>query len=154
MKRMPCTAHSNGGSCNATKGSAVWGMRRFAAVSPLLLVLLLLIPPHGILSDNEENYFALAERFVDGGAWPLQTAVFDASHHRMLSDTTLGTLVAAIGYAPAQMATRLMAVAGYAVILPALFATVGLSALDAVLAVMAMVLIGQDIVGGEWLFGG
>ncbi len=36
----------------------------------LVLTLLLLIPPHGILSDNEENYFALAERFVDGGAWP------------------------------------------------------------------------------------
>ena len=30
----------------------------------LIIVLLCLIPPHGILSDNEENYFALAERFV------------------------------------------------------------------------------------------
>ena len=129
-------------------------MRRLAATASLVLVLLLLIPPHGILSDNEENYFALADRFVDGSAWPAQTAVFDASRHRMLSDATLGALVGAIGYAPAQMTTRLLAVGGYALVLPALFATVGLSALDAALAVMAMGLIGQDFVGGEWLFGG
>jgi hypothetical protein len=30
--------------------------------------------------------------------------VFDASRHRLLSDTTLGALVGAIGYAAAQMA--------------------------------------------------
>ena len=37
------------------------------------LDLLLLIPPHGILSENEENYFALAARFVSGAAWPQGT---------------------------------------------------------------------------------
>lgn len=151
---MPCTAYGNGGFRDTTEASAVSRTPRFVAASSLILVLLLLIPPHGILSDNEENYFALAERFVDGSAWPLQTAVFDASRHRMLSDTTLGTLVGAIGYAPAQVAARLLAVAGYAVVLWALFATVGLSALDATLVVMAIALIGQDIIGGEWLFGG
>jgi hypothetical protein len=57
----------------------------------LVLVLILLIPPHGILSENEENDFAFAERFVDGSAWPGTTAVFDASRHRMLSDVTLGS---------------------------------------------------------------
>jgi hypothetical protein len=125
-----------------------------SGVIVLALVLLLLIPPHGILSDNEENYFALAERFVDGSAWPQKTAVFDASRHRMLSDLTLGSLVSAIGFGPAQVVTRLLAVAGYALTLSALFSVFGLSALDAALAVMAMALIGQDIIGGEWLFGG
>jgi hypothetical protein len=128
--------------------------RAIAAAATLVLVLLLLIPPNGILSDNEENYFALAERFVDGNTWPAKTAVFDVSRHRMLSDATLGALVSAIGYPSAQVVARLLAVAGYAVVLPSLFAAVGLSALDAALAVMGMVLIGQDIVGGEWLFGG
>jgi hypothetical protein len=120
----------------------------------LVLVLILLIPPHGILSDNEENYFALAERFVDGSAWPGTTAVFDASRHRMLSDVTLGSLVSTVGFVPAQVLTRLLAIVGYTLTLPALFRVFGLSALDAALAVMAMALVGQDIIGGEWLFGG
>jgi hypothetical protein len=120
----------------------------------LVVVLLTMIPPHGHLSDNEENYFALAERFVDHAVWPPETAVFDSSRHRMLSDATLGTVVSTIGYAPAQIVTRLLAVAGYALALSALFRVFALSALDAALAVMAMALIGQDLMGGEWLFSG
>ena len=49
--------------------------------------------------------------------------------------------------------TRLFAVAGYTLVLPRLFGAFALSAVDAVIVVMAMALIGQDIVGGEWLFG-
>ena len=125
-----------------------------AGIAVLAIILLLLIPPHGILSENEENYFALAERFVGGSTWPRATAVFDVSPHRMLSDATLGALVWAVGYAPAQVVTRLLTVAGYALTLPALFGVFGLSALDAAVVVMSMALIGQDIVGGEWLFSG
>jgi hypothetical protein len=125
-----------------------------AGIIFLVLVLILLIPPNGILSDNEENYFALAERFVDGSAWPATTAVFDASRHRMLSDVTLGSLVSAVGFVPAQVLSRLLAIVGYTLTLPALFRVFGLSVLDAALAVMAMALVGQDIIGGEWLFGG
>ena len=133
-----------------------YGSRWQVAVgnSTLIIALLCLIPPHGILSDNEENYFALAERFVSSSSWPQDTAVFDVSKHRMLSDATLGVLVSSMGYGPAQIVTRLLAVAGYAFVLPRLFGVFRLSALDASLAVMIVALIGQDIVGGEWLFGG
>ena len=120
----------------------------------LVIALLMMIPPHGYLSDNEENYFALAERFVDRGAWASETAVFDASRHRMLSDATLGILVSSIGYTPTQIVTRLLAVAGYTLALSALFRVFALSALDSALAVMTMALIGQDLMGGEWLFSG
>ena len=58
----------------------------FAGISVLVLALGLLIPPNGMLSENEENYFALAKRFVDGIAWPGTTAILDASKHRMLSE--------------------------------------------------------------------
>jgi hypothetical protein len=135
-------------------GREVGGIRAAAGIAILIIALLFLIPPHGILSENEENYFAVAERFVNGSAWPQETAVFDASRHRMLSDATLGALVSAIGYAPAQVVTRLLAVAAYAIVLPTLFRVFELSALEAALAVMTMGLIGQDIVGGEWLFDG
>lgn len=123
-------------------------------VTVLVAVLLLLIPPHGILSENEENYLALAQRFVDGTAWPSATAVFDASRHRILSDTTLGVLVSQLGYEPAQIVARLLTVAAFVLVLPSLFGVFGLTALDAAVVVMSMALIGQDIVGGEWIFGG
>ncbi len=80
--------------------------------------------------------------------------MFDASRHLILSNSTLSSLVFTIGYAPTQMVTRLLAVAGYALTLSALFGVFGLSALDAALAVMGMALIGQDIIGGDWLFSG
>src|SRR3984957_1525002 len=95
-------------------------------ITVLVLVLLLLIPPHGILSDNEENYFALAEKFVSPSAWPQNSAVFDASWHLTLSNITLGSLISAIGYTPTQVITRLLTVAGYAVTLSALFRVFGL----------------------------
>ena len=126
----------------------------FAGISVLVLALGLLIPPNGMLSENEENYFALAKRFVDGIARPGTTAIFDASKHRMLSDVTLGSLVSTVGYVPAQVLTRVLAIAGYTLTLSALFRVFGLTALDAALAVMATALIGQDIIGGEWLFNG
>jgi Domain of unknown function (DUF6798) len=130
------------------------GIGIFGGTAALAIVLLLLIPPDGILSENEENYFALANRFVAGTVWPEGTAVFDSSRHRMLSDASLGGLVWLIGYTPTQIVTRLFVVAGYALVLPALFGAFALSAWDAAIVVMAMALIGQDIIGGEWLFGG
>ena len=124
-----------------------------AGTAALAAVLLSLIPPDGILSANEEDYFALAARFVSGSVWPETTAVFDSSRHRMLSDATLGGAISLIGYAPAQVLTRLFAVVGYTLVLPRLFGAFALSAVDAALVVMTMSLVGQDIVGGEWLFG-
>src|SRR5258708_34733371 len=117
-----------------------WFRREFgsthsaAGTAILIIALLLLIPPHGILTENEENYFALAERFVDGSKWPQTTAIFDASRHRALSDATLGVLISMIGYAPAQMVTRLLAVGAYAILLRGLFTGFETSALDARLA--------------------
>jgi hypothetical protein len=72
---------------------------------------------------------------VDGSAWPRETAVFDASPHRTLSDATLGAVVWAIGYTPAQVATRLLTVAAYALVLPPLSGVFTLSALDAAVVV-------------------
>ena len=90
---------------------------------------------------------------MDGSAWPQATAVFDASRHRMLSDARLGDLVSTIGYTgrrPSPGWRWSSATSGAA----AACAVLELIALDAALAVMCLALIGQDIVGGEWLFSG
>lgn len=119
----------------------------------LLLLLLCLMPPDGVLSDNEENYFALAVHAVSS-AVPPYTAIYDASLHRAVTDWLLGGLIAAVGFESAQIVTRSLAAIAYAFLLRALFRRFGLSALDAVLVILVFALLHQTFMGGEWLFGG
>jgi hypothetical protein len=51
-------------------GRGIGGTRSAIGTAILIIALLFLIPPNGILSENEENYFALAKRFVDGSTSP------------------------------------------------------------------------------------
>ncbi len=112
------------------------------------------MPPDGVLSDNEEDYFQLAARSVGTEApWP-ETAVFDGSRHRVVADVLLGKLIAAIGFEATQIVTRIFAALAYAVVLRLVFRRCGLSTLDAALVIAVFALMGQAIIGGEWLFSG
>ena len=129
--------------------------RRAAAdFAALLLVLLCLIPPDGVLSGNEENYFQLAAQSVSLVPPAPESAVFDGSHHRVLADHVFGWLVAVAGFAGAQIVARARAAGAYALALGALFRRFGLDALDGVLVVIVFALLGQAMFGGEWLFSG
>jgi hypothetical protein len=120
----------------------------------LLLLLLCLMPPDGVLSDNEENYFALATQAVSLTPASPSTAVFDASHHRAVSAVFLGGLVKAVGYEHAQIIARTLAAIAFAFLLTGILRRFGLSLLDAVLVIVAYALLGQTLMGGEWLFNG
>jgi hypothetical protein len=120
----------------------------------LFLLLLCLLPPDGALSDNEENYFQLGAHFVSAVPISPYSAVFDGSWHRALSDFLLGGLVRLVGFAAAQIIARMIAALAYAVALRALFRRWGLSTLDAILVIVIFALMGQTLVGGEWLFNG
>jgi hypothetical protein len=120
----------------------------------LLLLLLCLMPPDGVLSDNEEDYFALAAHAVSLSPASPYTAVFDASRHRAVSDVLLGGLITAVGYEPAQIIARALAAIAFAFLLSGILRRFGLSLLDAVLVVVAYALVGQTLMGGEWLFNG
>ncbi len=121
-------------------------------VAALLVVLLLLIPPNGLLSDNEEDYFALAAQAFSHVQMP-NSAVFDASPHRALNEFLLGGLIAAVGFADAQIIVRSLAAIGFAFALSAVFRLFALSALDAIIAVIVFARLGQGLMGIEWLFG-
>lgn len=123
-----------------------------AAIAALFLVLLCLIPPDGVLSGNEENYFQLALNSVVAAPALPETAVFDSSHHRFVADHLLGWLIAGLGYGGAQIVARLAAAIAYALALNALFRRFGLDALDGVIVVIAFALLGQTMFGEEWLF--
>jgi hypothetical protein len=123
-----------------------------ASIAALLLVLLCLIPPDGILSGNEENYFQLALKSVAAAPALPETAVFDSSHHRFLADHLFGWLIAGLGYSGAQIVARLLAAIAYALALNALFRRFNLDVFDGVLVVIAFALLGQTMFGEEWLF--
>ncbi len=120
----------------------------------LLLLLLCLMPPDGVLSDNEEDYFALAAHAVSLSPASPYTAVFDASRHRAVSEVLLGGLITAVGYEHAQIVARALAAIAYAFLLSGILRRFGLSLLDAVLVVVVYALAGQTLMGGEWLFNG
>ncbi len=123
-----------------------------AAIAALFLLLLCLIPPDGVLSGNEENYFQLALNSIAAAPALPETAVFDSSHHRFVADHLLGWLIAGLGYGKAQIVARLAAALAYALALNVLFHRFGLDALEGVLVVIVFALLGQTMFGEEWLF--
>jgi hypothetical protein len=123
-----------------------------AAIAALFVLLLCLIPPDGVLSGNEENYFQLALNGVAAAPALPETAVFDSSHHRFVADHLLGWLIAGLGYAKAQIAARFSAALAYALALNVLFRRFSLDALDGVIVVVVFALLGQTLFGEEWLF--
>jgi hypothetical protein len=94
-----------------------------AFVVVLFLLLLCLMPPDGLLTDNEEDYFELAERFATGAATP-DSAVFDSSPHRALNDVLLGVVIIAIGYERAQIIARLTLIAAFSILAMCVFRTI------------------------------
>ena len=118
------------------------------------MLLLCLLPPDGVLSDNEENYFQLGAHFVLAAPISPYTAVVDGAWHRVVNDFLLGGLVHVVGFGAAQIIARALAALAYAAALRALFRRFGLSTIDAILAVVIFALMGQALIGGEWLFNG
>lgn len=130
------------------------GRRNAAGFLALFLLLLCLVPPDGVLSPNEENYFQLAAQSVSPTAVSPQSAVFDNAPHRFLADHLLGFLIDGLGYGGAQIVARLLAAAAYALVLCVLFRRFGLDALDQLLVIVMFALLGQAMFAGEWLFHG
>ncbi|HLJ62720.1 MAG TPA: DUF6798 domain-containing protein [Stellaceae bacterium] len=128
--------------------------RELGALGVLLVVLLILIPPDGMLSDNEENYFALAAKLVGLMPDTPYSAVFDASRHRVLADFLLGHVIALTGFETAQIALRLLVCLLFALVLRAVFRLFSLQALDGLLVLVGFAALGQTLIGGEWLFNG
>ncbi len=137
-----------------TTGRGGW-LERFAVIiAALVVVLLCLIPPDGLLTENEEDYFQLAARSVAAAPASPLSAVFDSSHHCAVFDHLLGWLIALTGFGGAQILTRVLAVLAYGLALGAVFRRLALDALDAVLVVIIFALLGQAMFGGELLFDG
>ena len=117
-------------------------------------VLLLAMTPHGILSGNEEQYLAEAFRTVRPEAWPAASNLLGGFPHAFVFNHTMGTLVDALGFPVAQAVGRGAAILLYAFALARLFRLLGLTVLDLMVVLVAFLLVGESLVGNEWMFRG
>jgi hypothetical protein len=134
---------------------ALDGPRRpWALIAVLLPILLLLVPPNGVLDDNEEHYFAIARHSVAAEEPAPASAVMEGMPHTYLFAQGMGTLIGTLGYERAQVVGRTVVALLYALALGSFAAALGLGALGASAAVLAFWLTGQDLFGGEFMISG
>lgn len=126
------------------------GWALFAALLPLML---LLLAPTAWIS-NEENYFQLAYQRVAPDQFGEHHAVFDHSRARIVAETLLGGAVKWLGYEPAHVVLRIVLAFFYAGSLAIFFSSVGIGALGALVVVAGFCVMGEQLMGGEWLFRG
>jgi len=117
----------------------------------LLPVMVVLLFPAGF-GENESQYFMLALRRIAPDALPADSAAFDASHARLLSQLLIGVPVHLLGYEAAQILLRCLMMVMYAASLAYMLAALRLSMLQAILVVCAYALVGPDLMGAEWIF--
>jgi hypothetical protein len=125
-------------------------VRMFFILLPALLVILFPAAWNG----NEENYFLLAYRRVEPSAFSAFHAAFDASRARFAFEYFVGTAVIYLGYPGAHVIARLLLAVLFAAGLTVFFSSFALSLLRALTALGIFWLVGQQLFGGEWIFGG
>ena len=123
-----------------------------AAVLLVPVVVLLMLPTSW--GPNEDFYFIQSlVKVAPETAHPYGVA-FDTSNARILSEWLIGYPVRWLGYEGAHVLLRLVMAVLYGISLAYCITGLRLSALDALLALMIFVMVGPDIMGGEWLFEG
>ena len=126
--------------------------RRAGALALLPLLLLLLFPPNW--HPNEYGYFMLAFRTVEPGAFFSNSAAFDGSSARLVGEVMLGLPVAWFGYETAHLLLKSLMAVIYATALAYFFAGLAMTLFEAVIVVAGFALLGQVLIGGEYIFGG
>jgi hypothetical protein len=127
-------------------------LRSAGGVTTVLLPVLVLLMLPTKWGPNEDFYFMLSFKQVMPEAFSPYSAAFDASNARILSELVIGGTIALLGYQGAQIVLHLVMAALYAFSLAYCLTGLRLSAVDALLALGIFVLVGPDLMGGEWLF--
>jgi len=125
---------------------------RVGALALLPLLLLLLFPPNW--HPNEYGYFMLAFRALEPDAFSSNSAAFDGSNARFVGEVVLGLPVAWFGYETAHLVLKSLMAVIYATALAYFFASLTMTLFEAVIVLAGFALLGQDLMGGEFIFGG
>lgn len=127
---------------------------RLALTAVILVVMILMIPPNGILNDNEEFYFQLAFKFLHPELPAYDSAIIGQRRHMIFFLAPLGFLIEWLGFEATQVLTRLTVAVLYTIALVRLFRQLEFRTLDVLLVLFAFYCLNQHILGGEWLFAG
>ncbi|MEM7284605.1 MAG: hypothetical protein AAF438_23660 [Pseudomonadota bacterium] len=129
----------------------VWASQSYwSPIVTLFVLMLLLIPPHGVLTANEQLYFSLAgSNLTEHPFSSLSPRPYLVAFN--LITEKINDIAGANG---GQILGRIGVAVLYTFALAALFRRVSLSLVQCTLIVLTFYLMGQEIIGGEWLFGG
>lgn len=104
-------------------------------------------------AGNEEHYFQLALMRVMPAHFPAFDAIFDAGSNKIITETLIGSTIAAMGYEGALIVWRLALAVITAASMANLALALGLSAPVVLGGLSLSLVLGPDILGGEGLFG-
>lgn len=133
----------------AAESSGKKSWRVFFAATGLLL---LLIPPNGALSGNEEYYLSVALQFWNPAALPKDTVLFGGMPHALLFGGLLGPIVDVWGFPAAQIIGRSLVVLLYAAALTRLWRVAGLGVLELIIVLLGFSAADQMLFANEWMF--
>ncbi len=128
--------------------------RAGVALCAALAALLLLILAPTAWNGNEENYFQLAYYRVAPEKFSRHHAIFDRSNARVVAESIFGSLVKWLGYERAHFVARIATALLYAVGLAFFFSNVGIGVLESLFIVSLFGVMGEQLIGAEWLFRG
>lgn len=107
--------------------------------------------PTGILYANEETYLELSIAMLEGRTGGF-SAFMESAYHTYPMAAIIGVPVKLLGHELASTVLRAVLILLFAAGLTRLFTRLGLSAIDALLALSAFYLLDQQYFGGEWIF--
>lgn len=136
---------------NLLRGVQGGGWRITAAFAALVLSAAML---PGVWPGNEVNYFDLSQHFLDPDRYGPDFAATDSSQARFLSFAMIGAMVDAFGFETARVVLRLLMLGVFGASYAFMADRLGFSRMQALVALVAFLLLKQAQLGGEWIFGG
>lgn len=120
----------------------------------ILFILILFIMPPAIWHPNEEVYLGNAWRRSSSENVAAISALTDKVSHRFLFDYLTGFSINLIGFEWTHTLGRTLVALFYAISLALFFRAIQFSIPASCLVLLTFVWLGEDILGGEWLFQG
>tara|TARA_B100001250_G_scaffold65148_1_gene51607 strand:+ start:22224 stop:23717 length:1494 start_codon:yes stop_codon:yes gene_type:complete len=118
----------------------------------LFSIILLVISPIGNLSGNEEMYYGLAKKFTDSNWNGVFSSFIASGDYRIISDSLIGYMVSFFGFEGTQIIGSILASFLFAHAITKLFNLLDISNVHGLLSIIIFILIGQSLIGREWLF--
>ena len=120
----------------------------------LIFILIMLMMPPNKWYSNEEQYLGYVWRNFSSDNLVNISALKDTANHRFLYDTISGFAISHIGFEWTHALGRIIVALLYSLSLVYFFRSLGLSTIASCTIILTFVGLGEDILGGEWLFKG